>query len=153
MWGDANFSTLVLKILEIVDVLILVVFALALLIMLWKIASAWIISSDESQKRAEAKNTVLIGFIVLVVMSAVWGIVALLQASLGTASLDSSSSRSVPTNTSGSNTTIRDNRDPFPSIDVQRESNNTPDPSIPYGFPTGGTNTNTNTSYSTPDGR
>jgi len=88
MSEDADFSTLVGILLEIVDVLILVVFALALLVFTWKIIDAWVIHAGEDEKRKEGRKTILVGVIVLVIMSAVWGLVALLQPSVGGAGVE-----------------------------------------------------------------
>lgn len=79
MWENATFGMLVARLTELISVFILVIFALTFLVMLWKIIDAWIIHGGESTKVAEGKKTILFGFIVIVVMSSVWGIVALLR--------------------------------------------------------------------------
>lgn len=78
-WETANFSTLVGRLIDIIDILVLLVFALTLVVMLWQIINAWIIHGGDSTKVEEGKKTVFFGIIVLVVMSSIWGIVALLQ--------------------------------------------------------------------------
>jgi len=67
---------------EIVYVLIFVVFAVTLVAIMWQIINAWIIHGGESTKVTEGKKTILIGIIVLTIMSAIWGIVALLRSSI-----------------------------------------------------------------------
>ena len=77
-----TFSTLVGQLLEIVNIFVYVVFALTFVAMLVRIIDAWIIHGGDAYKAGEAKQTILIGFIVLVVMASVWGIVALLKTAL-----------------------------------------------------------------------
>ncbi|MDC1205657.1 hypothetical protein N8083_02305 [Candidatus Pacebacteria bacterium] len=76
-----TFAGLVGKFLEIINVLVLVVFAVTLVILVWQMINAWIIHGGESTAIEEGKKTILTGFIVLIVMASVWGIVALLQGS------------------------------------------------------------------------
>lgn len=81
--GDGrDFSWLVGEFLEIIDIFVVVIFALTFTVMTWQIINAWIINGGDEFKIKEAKSTILIGVIVLVVMSAVWGIVAILQTAI-----------------------------------------------------------------------
>lgn len=80
MWQDATFETLVRHFIDIISVLVFVIFALTLVVMLWKIIDAWILRGGDPTAIEEGKKTALVGIIVLVLMVSVWGIVAFLQA-------------------------------------------------------------------------
>ena len=80
--NTSNFKWLVAQFTEIIDVLVYVIFAATLAVIIWQIINAWILHGGDEMKVKEGKKTILIGFIVLVVMSSVWGIVNLLQSSL-----------------------------------------------------------------------
>lgn len=79
---SSDFTWLVGQVLEIVDIFVVVVFALTFTVMIWQIVKAWIIKGGDEMALRESKRTILIGIVVLVVMSAVWGIVALLQTAI-----------------------------------------------------------------------
>lgn len=112
MWQDATFSTLVGRLLEIVSIFVLVVFALALLVIIWKIISAWVLNAGDEGKREEGKKTVVFAFVVLVVMASVWGIVALLGNGLGLTNVSNNTSSSGFSNSSNSNSSSN-NDDPW----------------------------------------
>ena len=67
---------------DIIDILVIVVFAVTFVVFTWQIINAWIIHGGDATKVEEGKKVILIGIIVLVVMTSVWGIVALLRTSL-----------------------------------------------------------------------
>lgn len=77
-----NFSDLVSAFIEIITLLVPLVFGLTLLVIVWKIIDAWIINGGDETKIEEGKNTAIVGVIVLVVMSGIWGILQILQSSL-----------------------------------------------------------------------
>lgn len=79
---ERNFSWLVGQFLDIVDTFVIVVFALTFTVLAWQIMNAWIINGGDEYKLKEAKKTIIIGIAVLTVMSAVWGIVALLKTAI-----------------------------------------------------------------------
>jgi len=76
-----NFSDLVSAFIGIISLLIPLIFALTLLIIVWKVIDAWIIHGGDEAKIEEGKNTVIVGVLVLVVMSGIWGILSILQSS------------------------------------------------------------------------
>lgn len=78
----SNFSELVADIIYLLSLGIPLIFSLTLLVIIWKVIDAWILHADDTSKLAEGRQTVLIGVIVLVVMSSVWGILAILRSSL-----------------------------------------------------------------------
>ena len=65
--------------LDFISLLIPLVFSLALLFIVWRIIDAWILHADDPKKIEEGRQYALWGVLVLVVMSSVWGIVALLR--------------------------------------------------------------------------
>lgn len=77
-----NFSDLVNIIIEIIMLAIPVVFGLALLVITWGVVNAWIINGGDETKIKEGKQIIVAGVIGLVVMSGIWGILAILQSSL-----------------------------------------------------------------------
>lgn len=77
-----DFSDLVATFIEIISLLIPLIFAVTLLVIVWKVIDAWIINGGDEAKVQEGKHTVFVGILALVVMSGIWGILAVLQSSL-----------------------------------------------------------------------
>ena len=77
-----NFADVVDFFINMVELLVPLVFGLTLLVITWKVVDTWIIHGDDSAKVEEGKNFVIVGVMVLVVMSGVWGILNILQSSL-----------------------------------------------------------------------
>jgi len=77
-----SFGDLVAKFISIITLLIPLIFALTLLIVIWKVIDAWIIHGGDESKVEDGKNTIIVGIIALVVMSGIWGILSILQSSL-----------------------------------------------------------------------
>lgn len=83
MYGPPNnFSELVADLIYLISLVIPLIFTLTLLVIVWKVIDAWILNGGDTTKVEEGKQTVLIGVIALVVMSGIWGILALLRGSL-----------------------------------------------------------------------
>lgn len=82
MQTPQNFSDVVGGLLDIISLIIPLIFTVTLLVIIWKIIDAWILNAGDETKVREGKQVALIGVIALVVMSGVWGIVALLRSSL-----------------------------------------------------------------------
>lgn len=74
-----NFKELVGLFTGLIGLLIPLLFALALLVFLWGLAKAWIWGGGDEAGVEKGKQIALAGVIGLVVMSGVWGIVALLS--------------------------------------------------------------------------
>lgn len=66
----------------LISSIIPLIFGLTLVVIVWKVIDAWVLNSADDTKISEGKKTVLIGLIVLVVMTGIWGILAVLQSSL-----------------------------------------------------------------------
>ena len=77
-----NFTELVNMLIDLLGLIVPLIFAITLLFIIWKIIDAWILNAGETTKIAEGKQTALIGVLVLVVMSGVWGILEILRRSL-----------------------------------------------------------------------
>lgn len=77
-----NFSELVAVFIDLISLAIPLVFSLTLLVIIWKVVDAWVIHGGDTTRINEGKDTILIGVIALVVMSGIWGIVALLRYSI-----------------------------------------------------------------------
>lgn len=76
----SNFQTLVGSIRDIVDVLIPLVFAVALLVFFWGLVK-YILGKE--QDKEQAKKTMLWGVVALFVMAFVWGLVRFIGDALG----------------------------------------------------------------------
>lgn len=76
-----NFSDLVNTFIEMISLLIPLIFAITLLVIVWKVIDAWIINGGDENKVQEGKHTAIVGIIALVVMSGIWGILRILQSS------------------------------------------------------------------------
>ncbi len=63
----------------IITILIPLIFALTFLTIAWGVIKAWIIDDASSENVEKGKQIVFVGVIALVVMSAIWGILRLLQ--------------------------------------------------------------------------
>ena len=63
----------------IINILIPIIFALTFLTIAWGVIKAWIIGDASSENVEKGKQIVFVGVIALVVMSAIWGILRLLQ--------------------------------------------------------------------------
>ena len=77
-----SFAELVDLFIGLLSLIIPLIFTLALLFIIWKIVDSWILNSDNTTKVDEGKQYALWGVLVLVVMSAIWGILALLRSSI-----------------------------------------------------------------------
>ena len=79
MFTPKNFADLVDVFLGIIASVIPVIFSVTLLFILWKVVQLWILNPGEAEKIEEGKRVALIGVIALVIMSGIWGILALLR--------------------------------------------------------------------------
>lgn len=77
-----DFGELVGVFLGFISLLVPLIFSLALLVIVWRLIDAWVIHAGDTTKVEEGKKYALWGVLVLVVMSALWGLVALLRSSL-----------------------------------------------------------------------
>lgn len=77
-----DFRDVVDLLLELINGAIPIVFALALLVFMWKLVDAWIINGGDPGSIEAGKQTLVVGIVVFVVMTSLWGIVALLRTSL-----------------------------------------------------------------------
>ncbi|MCU0678403.1 MAG: hypothetical protein MUF19_02315 [Candidatus Pacebacteria bacterium] len=73
-----DFSSLVNFFLEFVNIAITALFALAFLVLLWKVIDAWVIHADDPSKREEGTTMAITAVLVMIVMVSIWGILALL---------------------------------------------------------------------------
>ena len=77
-----NFKGLVGIVTNIIETLIILVFALTFLVFMWGIIKGWIIEGGETEGIESGKKVVTAGIIGLVIMSSVWGIIYLFKSSL-----------------------------------------------------------------------
>lgn len=76
-----DFSSLVIYVTEIISLLVPIIFGLILVVLIWRLIDAWIINAGDESKRREGRQTALIGVVVLVILSGIWGILSLLRSS------------------------------------------------------------------------
>lgn len=77
-----DFNSLVNYIIELIGLIIPIIFALTFIVIVWRLIDAWIINGGDTTKVNEGKRTAIIGVVVLVILSGVWGILELLRSSL-----------------------------------------------------------------------
>lgn len=78
----SSFAELVGELLEVLALVVPLIFAVAFLVIVWKVFDLWVINADDPGKRVEGRDFAIKGVIVFVVMVSIWGILALLRASL-----------------------------------------------------------------------
>jgi uncharacterized membrane protein YidH (DUF202 family) len=78
----ADFQGIISKIMEILNIIVPLLIALAVVIFLWGVVK-YITAGSAEDKRAEARNTMIWGIIGLFVMVAVWGLVNILVSTFG----------------------------------------------------------------------
>lgn len=78
----STFGGFVDVILDLIQLLIAGIFTLTLLVFIWGVVQAWILNGGDEKKVDEGKQIVTAAVIGLVVMSGIWGIVALLRSGL-----------------------------------------------------------------------
>ncbi|MGM0482458.1 MAG: hypothetical protein ACQEP6_01155 [Patescibacteria group bacterium] len=79
-FGDVD--TLLDTILSLLDTIILIILALALVFFLWGVAK-FILNAGDPEEQSKGKQVMFWGLIGLFVMTAVWGLVAFIQDQLG----------------------------------------------------------------------
>jgi hypothetical protein len=78
-----NFTELVQLLIGFINLLVPVLFALTILYLSWGIIKAWIINGGDQGSVDDGKKIALAGVVALVFMVGIWGILAVLQRSLG----------------------------------------------------------------------
>lgn len=80
--SPTDFKSLVAIVIDLVTTLTTVVFVLTVLAIMWGIIKGWVINGGAAEGVESGKRVAFIGVLVLVITSALWGILALLQNSL-----------------------------------------------------------------------
>lgn len=75
----SNFSELVKIITELIGLLVVIIFVLTMLAFFWGLIKNFILKGAEPENLRAGKNVLLWGIIALVVMTALWGVLKLLQ--------------------------------------------------------------------------
>lgn len=63
----------------LIDIVIPLLFGLIFIVFLWKIVSAWILNAGNEKSVEEGKHVVIVGVLVFVVLTSIWGILRLLR--------------------------------------------------------------------------
>jgi hypothetical protein len=79
----STFGQLVAGLIDFIGLLVPLVFALTVVYLSWGIIKAWVINGGDQGAIDDGKKIAVAGVVALVVMLGVWGIVAMLRASLG----------------------------------------------------------------------
>lgn len=82
MTTPTTFKALVGQILNIINLIIPVIFAVVFLFLIWKIFDAWVINATDEKKREEGKQYAIVAVLVFTLMIIVWGVVAMLKSSI-----------------------------------------------------------------------
>lgn len=82
MTTPTTFAQFVDEILGLINIIVPGIFAIVFLFLVWKIFDSWIINAADETKREEGKKYAIVSVIVLVIMTMVWGIVALIRNSI-----------------------------------------------------------------------
>jgi len=82
MNNSSNFKDLVVHVIGILELIIPLIIVATFLYIIWKVIDSWIINGAEDIKIKEGKETLVFGIIALVVMTGIWGILAILRNSL-----------------------------------------------------------------------
>ena len=77
-----DFKGLVDMVVEFINILIPLLFAILFIFLIWKIIDAWVLNVGDESKRSEGKMYVIAAVIAFVVMLSAWGIIALLRNSI-----------------------------------------------------------------------
>ena len=80
--SSMTFTDLVDNFLEIINFLIPLIVMVVLVVLIWKLIDMFIISAGDQQALTNGKRTVVIAVVALVVVLSIWGILALLRASI-----------------------------------------------------------------------
>ena len=81
--GDMTLTDLVEVLIDIINnSLIPVLIAVLLVFIIWKVIDTLILHPDDEQKRADGKKVLLISVMVMVVIVAIWGIIAFIRLSI-----------------------------------------------------------------------
>lgn len=77
-----TYSELVNQIIEIIDTVIVAIFALIFVYFIWKMIDSWILNAGDDKKRQEGKGYAMSAVLMLVLMVSAWGIIAMIKTSL-----------------------------------------------------------------------
>lgn len=77
-----DFRSLVNYLIEIINLIIPVIFGLIVIVIVWRLIDAWVINGGDTDKVKAGKQTAIVGVFVLVILSAIWGILNLLRSGL-----------------------------------------------------------------------
>ena len=80
--GPKNFKGFVDIILDINQTLVYLIFALTFIVLAWAIINTWILHAGDEASVEKGKKIITVGIVVLVIMSGIWGILALLRSGI-----------------------------------------------------------------------
>ena len=74
-----NFASFVGLINNIINILIPLIFTLTLIVLMWGIIKSWILNGGDPSEIEKGKKIVTVGIFAFVIMSGIWGIIAILR--------------------------------------------------------------------------
>jgi hypothetical protein len=80
--APTDFKSLVAMLVDLIGMLVILTFALTFLAFIWGVVKGWIFHGAEAEGVESGKNVVIASIIAFVVMVSIWGILAMLKASL-----------------------------------------------------------------------
>lgn len=77
-----DFKSLMGGLVGIINIIIPLIFGIIFISIVWGVMRAWIMGEATQEDIERGKKVVLVGVVVLVIMTAIWGILRILQAGL-----------------------------------------------------------------------
>ncbi len=77
--APTDFASFVGLLTGIINILIPLIFTLTLIVLMWGIIKSWILNGGDPSEIEKGKKIVTVGIFALVIMSGIWGIIALLR--------------------------------------------------------------------------
>lgn len=77
-----TFSDLVDLFISLLNQVVILIFSLTFLFILWKVTDTWILNAGDETKRTAGKQVVITATWVLLIMVGIWGVLAILRASI-----------------------------------------------------------------------
>ena len=77
--APTDLRDLIILLTGIINLIIPIIFVLTFLTIMWGLIKAWILGAGSSEEIDKGKKIATVGIVALVVMSSIWGILAVLQ--------------------------------------------------------------------------
>jgi hypothetical protein len=82
MTTPTTYKELVASVVDLINIIIPMLFAILFVFFIWKIVDSWVLHAGDEAKRTEGKKYAILSVVVFVVMISAWGIVSLIRESI-----------------------------------------------------------------------